>query len=278
MLRMKTLKFYTPLVEQITAGTKWTTWRVDDEKQFEVGDEVLCINKDTDEAFGMANITAVSKKTFATLTAADREGHETFASEVGMYETYSRYYGCTIGPETSVTVVHFTFKPKVFAPITVVDEQDNVIGEIGLREAKYKGCIRRIARVLVFSESGELLLQQRSQQVMDPGLWDVSAAGHVDAGESYKTTAARELAEELGLKDIELEELATSVRSLDCMVGMYRVVVGNDMVFDFDPAEVAQVTWWSRSQLAQATQNNPEQFTPYFLDIWPRIEREWWPK
>ena len=273
---MKLLKFDALQSELMISGVKWTTWRVGDEKQLEVGDEVLCINKDTDEAFGMANITAVRKKTFATLTAEDRDGHETFVAEADMYEIYRRYYGCIIGPETLVTVAHFTFKPKVFAPITVVDEQDNVIGEIGLREAKHKGCIRRIARVLVFSESGELLLQQRSQQVMDPGLWDFSAAGHVDAGESYHTTAARELAEELGLAAVELEELATSVRTLDCMDGVYRVVVPDDTDFNFDPEEVTQVAWWSAADLQDMMANEPEQFSAYFRQLWPRIEREWW--
>ena len=40
-----------------------------------------------------------------------------------------------------------------------------------------------------------------------PGLWDSSAAGHVDSGEDYAACATRELAEELGLEDHDLKEV-----------------------------------------------------------------------
>ena len=46
----------------------------------------------------------------------------------------------------------------------------------------------------------ELLLQKRSAQKDSfPGLYDISAAGHLDPGEDFAAAARRELAEELGV-------------------------------------------------------------------------------
>ncbi|MDI9243517.1 NUDIX hydrolase [Fusibacillus kribbianus] len=46
----------------------------------------------------------------------------------------------------------------------------------------------------------EVLLQRRSPEKDSyPGLWDVSAAGHVSAGGNYLETAVRETEEELGV-------------------------------------------------------------------------------
>ncbi|KAJ4754347.1 Nudix hydrolase 3 [Rhynchospora pubera] len=59
------------------------------------------------------------------------------------------------------------------------------------------GDFHRAAHVWIYSESTrELLLQLRG----DCGLWDISAAGHVSAGESSLPTAMRELEEELGIR------------------------------------------------------------------------------
>lgn len=46
----------------------------------------------------------------------------------------------------------------------------------------------------------EVLLQRRSEEKDSyPGLWDVSAAGHVSAGGNFLETAVRETEEELGI-------------------------------------------------------------------------------
>jgi len=46
----------------------------------------------------------------------------------------------------------------------------------------------------------ELLFQLRSKKVRSGNLWDVSAGGHIDYGETRLDTAVRETREELGVK------------------------------------------------------------------------------
>ena len=65
----------------------------------------------------------------------------------------------------------------------------------------------RAAHVWIIAPDGRLLLQRRSLRKENyPGLWDVSAAGHLSAGETAAACAVRETFEELGLR-ISAEEL-----------------------------------------------------------------------
>jgi isopentenyl-diphosphate delta-isomerase type 1 len=81
-----------------------------------------------------------------------------------------------------------------------VDELDRVIGPRPRGELHRLRLRHRAVHILVFNEREELLLQKRSlSKDINPGLWDTSAAGHVDYGESYDDCARRELEEELGL-------------------------------------------------------------------------------
>ncbi len=53
-----------------------------------------------------------------------------------------------------------------------------------------------------------MLLQKRSAHVRSgAGKWDDSVAGHVDEGETYLEAATRELAEEIGVVNTDLEEV-----------------------------------------------------------------------
>ena len=77
---------------------------------------------------------------------------------------------------------------------------DRVIGQRTRSEIHRLGLIHRAVHALVFNSSGRLFLQQRSlSKDMNPGLWDSSAAGHVDAGENYDDCVVREVREELGI-------------------------------------------------------------------------------
>lgn len=106
---MKTLKFTPRLCEEILAGRKTATWRLFDDKDLQVGDELVLINKDTLERFGTATITSLYTKTLGTLEEKDWAGHERFASEEKMYETYRQYYGDEVGPDTEVKIISFDF-------------------------------------------------------------------------------------------------------------------------------------------------------------------------
>ncbi len=85
--------------------------------------------------------------------------------------------------------------------LTQVDEHNNVIGGVARGVAhNTQGIYYRTIFVLVKNSKNEFLLQKRSTtKDLYPDCWDLSVGGHVAYGDSYETTAARELGEELGI-------------------------------------------------------------------------------
>ena len=106
---MKTLKFTPELCTLILNGEKTATWRLFDDKDLQVGDEIEFINKETSTKFGQGIITAIKIKTLSTLEEADWDGHEQYISEEEMYATYRSYYGDKVNPDTEVKIIDFTF-------------------------------------------------------------------------------------------------------------------------------------------------------------------------
>lgn len=82
-----------------------------------------------------------------------------------------------------------------------VTETGAPTGQVVLKsEAHKNGWFHNTIHLWLFTAKGDILLQQRShKKAIYPLLWDVSAAGHIDAGESFETAAIRETHEELGL-------------------------------------------------------------------------------
>ena len=97
--------------------------------------------------------------------------------------------------------VTFDFDEHQDELIEVVDDFDEPVLVVSAFEARRQKLRRRVILVLLHDTSGKLYLQRRGKQKTTyPGLWDVSASGHVRAGEAREDAARRELYEELGVK------------------------------------------------------------------------------
>lgn len=75
-------------------------------------------------------------------------------------------------------------------------------GEVKKRHLVHAhGDYHRAVHVWIFVESTQDLVLQKRADCKDswPGLWDISSAGHISAGDTSLLTARRELQEELGL-------------------------------------------------------------------------------
>ncbi len=89
--------------------------------------------------------------------------------------------------------------------LDIVDEEGNPTGEIIERTvAHQKGIRHRTSHVWILRKNKdtiEVLMQKRSlNKDSYPGCYDISSAGHIPAGCSYKDSALRELKEELGVQ------------------------------------------------------------------------------
>lgn len=151
--------------------------------------------------------------------------------------------------------------------ITIVDENDQVLGSEERKEVYKQGLWHRLIRVLLFNSKGEILLQWRSaQEDTFPNTWDQSAGGHVDAGEDYETAAYRELEEELGVKGAKLElvqvfktESKYGEKNIKRFNAVFRGEYDGDMVLQEE--EVEKVRWFTIEELKTELINNPSKFT-----------------
>ena len=85
--------------------------------------------------------------------------------------------------------------------IDIVDTNGIPTGKSELKSVIHqKGYYHNTAHVWFYTSDGEILLSQRSaKKTICPLLWDVSVAGHIDAGETIKQAAIRETKEEINL-------------------------------------------------------------------------------
>ncbi|MGQ0657747.1 MAG: NUDIX hydrolase [Chromatiales bacterium] len=160
---------------------------------------------------------------------------------------------------------------EVFA---VVNDRDEVIDYRPRSEVHRLHLRHRATHVLVFNSRGDLLLQKRSpRKECSPGLWDSSAAGHVDRNESYDDCARRELQEELGLgSHVPLDPLFKIDACEDtgwefCWV--YRT--GAEGPFAFSRDEIERLEWFSPSRLTRELAGQPWKFSTTIPLIWARL-------
>ena len=74
-------------------------------------------------------------------------------------------------------------------------------------EIHRKGLFHSTVHVWIFTEEGNILIQKRSKKKeLNPGVWDVSVAGHIKFNENIKKAAKRETLEETGI-NINTEDL-----------------------------------------------------------------------
>lgn len=162
--------------------------------------------------------------------------------------------------------------------VQLVDANDQPIGGAAKTEIFKNALLHRIARVMLFDESGMILIQKRQPgKRLFPGCWDNSAAGHVDEGEDYLVAAKRELLEELGI-EADLEEASyyrayseDRDRKLDRFTKIYTAVISHDSKFILQPSEVAEVKWLSVDDLLDLVRSRPDSVTDGLIQACERL-------
>ncbi|MFQ6125815.1 MAG: NUDIX hydrolase [Candidatus Heimdallarchaeota archaeon] len=92
--------------------------------------------------------------------------------------------------------------------VDIVDEKDRLIRRATRKEMRAKGLRHRGTAILVFNSLDQLFVHKRTAtKDVFPGFYDIAVGGVVETGETYETAAKRELAEEVGITDVELEFL-----------------------------------------------------------------------
>jgi len=155
--------------------------------------------------------------------------------------------------------------PRDLELVDVVDEADRPIGVLPLAEVHRQGLYHRSVRVAVFDRHGRVYLQKRSQSKdLYPGRLDLSATGHVRAGEAREAAALRELREELGLAAERLVRVTDLAGSPDTNFEFITLYTAGrlDAPPQPNPDEVESGFFADRSELDYLMANYRDQLTP----------------
>ncbi|MDQ2657896.1 MAG: isopentenyl-diphosphate Delta-isomerase [Bacteroidota bacterium] len=105
--------------------------------------------------------------------------------------------------------------------VVLVDRWDKEIGTMEKMEAHKKGILHRAFSVLLFDQSGKMLLQKRSKnKYHSGGLWTNACCSHPLPGEKIESATRRRLQEEMGI-DIQPTFSHTFI---------YKAALGDDLV------------------------------------------------
>ncbi len=161
--------------------------------------------------------------------------------------------------------------------VEVVDGAGRAIGMCSVADAHtIPGRRHRAYSVLVFDHHGRVLLQRRAAaKTRFAGHWSNTCCGHPSPGENVSLAAARRLAEEMGMSDIQFDEAGHfAYRAVDKATGRVEdeydhVLVGRVEAATPtpDPDEVSDWRWMEPSDLRADMLANPQQYTPWLDDV-----------
>lgn len=155
----------------------------------------------------------------------------------------------------------------------VLLENGEFSGKVETRTNCHKqGLWHKAVAVFIINSKKEVLLQKRSpNKKMWPNLWDISAGGHVLAGEFGFEAIIREIKEELGIdienKDILCLGASTSINIkgdiLNKHFNEYYIVNKSIDIskLNLQKEEVSEVKWFNKDEILKRINNNYEEIT-----------------
>jgi len=163
--------------------------------------------------------------------------------------------------------------------VTLVDAENNVIGQCGKIAAHRCGKLHRAFSILISNQDGELLLQRRAAHKYHfAGRWSNTCCGHPRPGEQTIAAARRRLREELGFS-VPLEEIdELQYRTIDPASGL--IEYEHLHVFQGhyagepcpNPDEVGAYRWMLPDRVQRSLASCPGIFTPWFALLSARLE------
>lgn len=144
-------------------------------------------------------------------------------------------------------------------PVEWIDDDGRVVGIVSRARMRRENLRHRSVTVVVLSTDGRVLVQRRAEtKDLLPGYWDIGAGGVVGVGESDAEAAVRELAEELGVTDIQLTPLGRGSFDGDRSREMTHVYLAvSDGPFEFVDDEVAEARFVTHDELRSLMATEP---------------------
>ncbi|QTN34283.1 NUDIX domain-containing protein [Akkermansiaceae bacterium] len=129
--------------------------------------------------------------------------------------------------------------------------------------------MHRAVHVFVLNRNGDLYLQKRSRlKDMNPGVWDSSVSGHLDAGEDYLHAAVREVGEEIGIAGANPDELELVANLMPSeQTGWEHIhlfLIRHSGAVNFPASEIESMLPFPIIEIEAWMAASPEDFSPAF--------------
>ncbi len=143
------------------------------------------------------------------------------------------------------------------------------------------GILHRAFSLFLFNDSGQLLLQQRSEHKrLWPLFWSNSCCSHPRRGESIEIATERRLQQELGMggqfQFLYKFEYQARYGELGSEHELCSVFVGRSTdPVQANATEIAAWRYVGASELDAEMAERPDRFTPWFKMEWQRLKSEY---
>jgi isopentenyl-diphosphate delta-isomerase len=161
--------------------------------------------------------------------------------------------------------------------VILVDTNDQPIGLMPKMEAHEKGVLHRAFSVFILNDKSELMLQQRAfHKYHSPGLWTNTCCSHQRDGETNIAAGKRRLQEEMGFVT-DLREVTSFIYKAPFNNGLTEHELDHIMIGQFNdtpdinPKEVADWRWMPVDAVRENIQNQPENYTVWFIIIFEKF-------
>lgn len=168
--------------------------------------------------------------------------------------------------------------------IDILDSTGKSTGQVCPRSLVHKyGYFHATVHIWVANSTPELLLQKRSSSKdIYPGMWDISCAGHLVAGDTSHDAAIRELYEELGIEVAisDLHFVCSTVQTYSSPDGLiqdneftdvYFLTLQNDQVLRSNPQEIDVLKYVSMETFSRMVTSADPQLVPHNMDEYQKI-------
>jgi isopentenyl-diphosphate delta-isomerase len=171
--------------------------------------------------------------------------------------------------------------------IDILTPEGRSTGKTALKsEAHKNGWFHATAHIWFFTSDKKILLQKRAlTKKVFPGIWDISVAGHIGAGEEVLEGAKREVFEEIGLilEDKDFIKIGTRIHQVNHENGIqdnehHHVFIAELKTpiseLTMQPEEVAGLELWDLKVLKE-TKNLENVLLPrfheYYVSVYNKI-------
>ena len=167
--------------------------------------------------------------------------------------------------------------------IDILNPEGKSTGKTALKsEAHKNGWFHATAHIWFFTSNKKILLQKRAlTKKVFPGIWDISVAGHIGAGEEVLEGAKREVFEEIGLilEDKDFIKIGTRIHQVNHENGIqdnehHHVFIAELKTpiseLTMQPEEVAGLELWDLKVLKE-TKNLENVLLPRFHEYYVTV-------